>query len=1054
MRSRSLPVCFFLTTASQSHRLVSTALLICLICVIAPGSTPAQTETATLSGRVTDQHGALLTGVRIEVRNLETDLTTSAETDGQGLYLIVGLRPGRYRLSVNKAGFQGAVTKTLEVHVQDSLSLNFTLQVSPLNELVAVLAVTDPLQDTSAVGVVTNRQSIENLPLNGRSFQTLIELSPGTVITKADSESPGQFSINGQRPSANYITVDGVSANIGVSATISPGLYAGGSLPGLTALGGTNNLVSVDALQEFRIQTSGYAPEFGRMPGGQISLVTRAGTQDFHGTLFDYIRNDLLDANDWFANSRGLARPALRQNDFGGVLGGPLVKNRTFFFFSYEGLRLRQPQTSIVAVPSAAARASASSSIRPFLDAFPIPNGQTLPDGFAEFSGSYSDPSSMDATSLRLDHTASDTLFAFGRFNYSPSEARLRRSALNSVTFSQFKTLTLTGGVTWAVTPHISNEFRANWSRSDGASFTDIDDFGGAVAPPDSLLFPSFASRRDSFYTLILRGGNNSSLTVGENAHNVQRQHNLVNNISVTKGSHQLKFGFDYRRLTPTFSPRKYDQEVTVEGITGALSGQAAEVFIQTQYTAPTSIFNNVSAFAQDTWRISPRLSLTYGLRWEHNPPPTERDGNDPFTVVGLDNPATMTLAPSGTRLWKVTYGDFAPRLGVVHQLSEKGGWRTVLRGGVGLFYDLGSGLAANAAGFGIFPYSRVKFLFNAPYPLAPASAEPPAFSLNPPYGFLFVYEPDLKLPRTYQWNFALEQSLGAKNTVTATYVGAAGRRLLRQELLVQPNPDFDFVFVTRNSAKSDYHALQLQFQRSLSHGLQVFSSYTWSHSLDTISNETSFFNVPSPLIDLNRERGPSDFDVRHAFTATAIYNLPAPPLGPAARLVLRDWSLDTVVRLRTALPVDVVTGTNFLFGFFAVRPNLISGTPVYVDDSLVAGGRRINRAAFVSPLPDQQGNLGRNALRGFGLSQIDLALRRQFALTKRVGVQLRAEAFNLFNHPNFANPVNDLNNVAFGQATQLLGRSLGSGSFGGGFNPLYQVGGPRSLQLVLRLQF
>jgi hypothetical protein len=245
-----------------------------------------------------------------------------------------------------------------------------------------------------------DRQLAENLPLNGRSFQTLIDLTPGVVVAATNSSDNGQFNVNGQRAAANYWMVDGVSANIGVGVSVvqAGGNGLGGTLGSFSAMGGTNSLVSVDAMQEFRIQTSTYAPEFGRTPGGQISIVTRSGANQFHGTAFDYVRNDLFDANNWFANSVGLSKPRERQNDFGGTFSGPILKDRTFFFFSYEGLRLRLPQTGLTTVPDSNARQTALAAMRPYLNAFPQPNGtDDATSDTAQFNSSYSDPATPTA---------------------------------------------------------------------------------------------------------------------------------------------------------------------------------------------------------------------------------------------------------------------------------------------------------------------------------------------------------------------------------------------------------------------------------------------------------------------------------------------------------------------------------------------------------------------------------------------------------------------------------------------------------------------------------
>ena len=299
-----------------------------------------------------------------------------------------------------------------------------------------------------------DRTFVDNLPLNGESFQTLIMLTPGVVLTTTAFDDQGQFSVNGQRADANYFTVDGVSANFGVTGTAQLLQTASGLLPALSALGGTNSLVSVDAMQEFRIQTSSFAPEFGRTPGGQVSILTRSGTNGFHGTLFEYFRNSVLDANDWFANYNHLPEPEERQNDFGSAVGGPVIKDKTFFFFSYEGLRLRQPLTQKTVVPDSSSRQQAPAAIRPYLNAFPVANGPELGTGLAEFNVSYSNPSSLDAYSIRIDQVINSKLGLFGRYSYSPSSIDQRGPyfgtprVLSDTELTSFSIQTLTVGLT------------------------------------------------------------------------------------------------------------------------------------------------------------------------------------------------------------------------------------------------------------------------------------------------------------------------------------------------------------------------------------------------------------------------------------------------------------------------------------------------------------------------------------------------------------------------------------------------------------------------------
>jgi hypothetical protein len=351
-----------------------------------------QSENATLSGTITDPSGAVVQGAQVKLTNVNTGITATVSSNESGLYVFANIHPGQYRMVVEKAGFRQVVLTDITLHVQDVLSRNFNLQLGVVGESVTVSATSEVMNTVSAaVSTVVDRQFAENLPMNGRSFQTLINLTPGVVLVPSNYADAGQFTVNGQRAVSNYWMVDGVSANIGVSSGFVPGNGIGGVLGSFNAQGGTSGLVSVDALQEFRIQTSTYAPEFGRTPGGQISILTRSGTNAFHGTAFDYFRNDKLDANDWFSDSVGLPKSEERQNDFGGTFSGPIVKDRTFFFFSYEGLRLRLPQTLLSTVPSLSARADALPAIQPYLNAFPLPQpGASDVGGISPFNAAFS----------------------------------------------------------------------------------------------------------------------------------------------------------------------------------------------------------------------------------------------------------------------------------------------------------------------------------------------------------------------------------------------------------------------------------------------------------------------------------------------------------------------------------------------------------------------------------------------------------------------------------------------------------------------------------------
>jgi hypothetical protein len=1049
----------------------------------------AQSPNGTINGLVLDPSGRVIAGADILIANDATGVQYEGKTNTEGVYVFTNIPPGPYRLQVSKIGFKTLIKPDIVLNVQDALAISFTLPIGPVSETVTVQggAAMIDTQD-AAVSTVVDRQFAENLPMNGRSFQTLIYLTPGVVVTPTTDTEGGQFSVNGQRASSNYWMVDGVSANIGVGSGISPGNGLGGTLGSFSALGGTNSLVSVDAMQEFRIQTSTFAPEFGRTPGAQISIVTRSGASQFHGTAFDYLRNSVLDANNWFADSAGLAKPAERQNDFGGTFSGPISKDKTFFFFSYEGLRLRLPETTLSNVPDLAARQDAVPTLQPYLNAFPLPNGaDNAATGVAQFNASYSNPATLDAYSLRIDHKLSNRWSLFGRYNYSPSQFVDRGTvggggSLNDLQPSQITTQTATVGATWIASSVLTNDLRFNYSRTNANSYNYLDSFGGA-SPLATLPFPSgYSSANGAFNFVVSSLGVGQQLIVGTSAKTLQRQINVVDGVSWQLGAHSLKFGVDVRRLSPLFDPFEYEQAAVFLTVSSAETGNPFIGEVASRLNAAL-LFHNLGAYAQDTWRMRPRLTLTYGLRWDVDFAPSSGNGLSIPAVVGYNpaNLAGLAIAPVGTPPFKTTYRNIAPRLGVAYQLSQSQSWQTVLRGGFGTFYDLVSAETGNAFASTFPPFANSENFFGATFPFSPAQIAPVPIPAAATVFEFEAFNPNLKLPYTLEWNVALEQSLGRNQTLSASYIGSVGRRLLQTNEISSPpaNPNIEFGEFIDNTSTSNYNALQIQFQRRLSSGLQVLASYTWAHSIDDASD--SF--VGSAYTETNNEnRGNSDFDIRNAFSTGLTYDIPGHASGELANAILRGWSVQSLILARSAPPVDISDSDFFELDGGAlgdIRPDVVAGQPFYLYGSqctsafqalgeLAAGqtcpgGKGLNPAAFTNPPvdpntgnPTRQGTLGRNVLRSFGATQWDFSVHRDFAIREPLKLQFRAEMFNLLNHPNFGPPYNQFGGEGFGLSSQTLAQSLsGSGTAGsGGFNPLYQIGGPRSIQLALKLQF
>jgi hypothetical protein len=992
---------------------------------------------------VTDPTGAPIAGAEILVVNDLTRVQYPGRTNDEGLYLISNLPPGPYRIQVAKSGFKTIIKPDVTLNVQDALALNFALPLGSISEIVTIQGGAPLIGTESAtVGTVIDRQFVANLPLNGRSFNTLLQLTPGTVIAPSSATSPGQFSISGQRTSTNDFTVDGASANFGVAPSAVLGATGTGSAQAFSAIGGTSSLVSVEALQEFRVDTSSFAPEFGHLPGGHVMLTTRSGANDWHGGIYEYFRNDVLDANDWFANQAGKDRAPERHNDFGGFLGGPIKKEKTFFFVSYEGARLRLPETSIQIVPSLAARAAAPAGVASVLNAYPQPNGPISADGLtAQFTGVASNSATLNAGSVRIDHHFNDRFALFGRYNEAPSNFISLNQSENDPQTIQVDTRTLTLGFDMSLNPRVSNSLRGNYSTQKAASFYQLTSAAGSTPYDPTVVLGSLSP---SAANLEFGTFDTSFLIVGPVSTNRNTQFEVGDDLSVSEGKHQLKFGVDHRAYYLDTTPPLNSIEYLGFSIASLNTTSAADIFAATT-SAPSKLFSHsLSLYAQDTWKVAPRLTLTYGLRWEFAPAPSARGNTILAAWQNVNDPATIALAPKGTPLWGSTYGDFAPRLGVAWVLNNKRD--LVLRVGGGIFYDLGVGASASLPSS--FPNAALSILFGVPIPVGNINPLIPAISENPPYqGIVNAFSPSLQLPRSYQWNLALEKSFRDTDAITVTYVGQAGRDLLRTEGLGAPNANFTGTFyLANNSATSDYNALQVQYRRRLVNHVQALLNYTFSHSLDDASNDTVDF-VSSTVISAGNDRASSDFDVRHSFSGAVTVELPSPSQEKLARAIFGGWSLDSVVVARSGFPFNGRINTAVEGSL--PRADRDPSQPVWIYSASAPGGKSLNPAAFSVPAAGVQGSEGRNDIEGFGLTQVDLSLARRFPITERINLLFRTDAFNLLNHPNFTNPLALIgSSPIFLSSQSMLNQGLG------GLNPLFQEGGPRSLQLSLKLTF
>jgi len=1053
----------------------------------------AQTDAAQLSGTITDSTGAVLPHAEILIVNQDTGIYRAVQSDQEGQYTAPALQPGHYRVTVKVDGFKTLVTQQVTLNVAQKANVSFKLEVGSKDETVTVDGTGADLNTTDAtVSTVIDRQFVENIPLNGRTLQSLITDAPGVVTTSTPvAGEQGQFSSVGQRAGSNYFSIDGVSANFGIEVAQYLAEGGNGGLPALSALGTTASLVSLDELQEFRLESSTYTPEFGRGSGAQIVLLTRSGTSQLHGSVFNYFRNDALDATDWFASNTGQPKPRERQNDFGGTFGGPIFKDKTFFFFSYEGLRVTQPIFQISDVPSVAARANAPGIFHTLLDAYPLPNGPSTGQDISQLAVSAPNHGVLDAASLRIDQAVGPKVVLFGRVNYSPSNLTEAFAGFpsNNPFDTEVGVTTGTIGVNAVLTPTMTNEARVNYSRATGSQRQIITTFGGAVVPSLSEFSSPWQNPVTSNTPIFLLDGRNEGpLAFGLYGNNLNRQWNITDTFSMTQGNHSMKFGFDFRRLTPIQRLPSTFNEYLWFATSSAAQGNAPDITAVLQDDSNIQqLFRNFSAFVQDTWKISSRLNLTYGVRWDYNPPPTETNGNEnaPYPLSETTDLSTATLLPRGNPLWHAEWKNFAPRVGLAYQLGANKTNPLIFRAGFGQFYDLGTDTAAflnNGEGWfpwgigttlcfqGVGPDCSSSFPYMGPKPAfvySEASVDP-----------MRAFDTHLKLPYSLEWSAALEKQLSSSQTFKITYVGSIGRNLLRDDVTANPNPAtqqlFTSLYLTKNSGYSNYNGLHLQFQRRLSHGLQALLSYAWSHSLDVNSSNVTYESpaLPTTLYNVRQDYGNSDNDIRHLFSAALTYDVPEVPVNNwAVKAVTRRWSLSSNSAFRTGSPFNVlytpeVPGAfETTQGSFLFRPDVVPGQSIWHSDSSVPGGKALNLAAFGIPTVLRQGTERRNSISGFPLTELDLAARREFSVTERLKVRFRAEGYNIINHPNFASPISNLGTCTFdgscilpfgwGTSQQMLNQGLGSGNFHGTpLNGLYQVGGPRSLQLSLTIQF
>jgi hypothetical protein len=991
----------------------------------------AQAPTGSLAGLVHDGSAAPMAGAAIHVVGLETGLTRSATSDARGLFAVIDLPPGRYRVAVTRAGFRSATRDDVMVEMGVRTSVRFTLSLASIDETVAVTGTFTELdrQATGTGGVVTRTQ-IEELPLNGRNYLQLGSLQPGVVVSRASGRefSGGfgstQLAIAGARPEQTGYLLDGT--NIADIADKAPSGMAGA-------------LLGVEAIQEFSVQTHGYRAEFGRAAGGIISAVTRSGTNQFHGSAFEFRRDSALDARGYFDPDDP---PEFLRNQFGGSLGGPLRRNRLFFFGSYEGLRARNVVTRAARLPDANAHrgllpdgrgglrsVTVHPAVRPYLDLlFPVPEGQSFGDGSAEQRHTHRDPIDQDYVIGRIDWqiTGADRFSA--RVSDDSSSAAISQehplfrnetTADTRYATTQYQRLLGSAGV---------NELRVAVNET-----WRTDDVRSTVGIPASLYFtedPRFGAINIIGLTLA---GSTATIPASYD----QRLTQVSNTLSWQRGAHLLKAGADwqhydfsgysYSRYGGEFRFRNLEEFLTLrrsgsaqaDRFTGNLPGTDTRRAMSQHYLA---------FFLQDDWRARPALSLSLGLRYDFVTTPVERDDR----VAGLRRLEDLESGPRGVTPGAPLFDNpslrsLAPRLGVNWAPGVDG--RTTVRAGYGLFYQPLTVSYYRGTVFRIFPYFAGVDI-RQPAAFGPGIREVLAAGTDAQRRSEFIAY-DARQPFLQHWHARVDRDLGGGVTAEMGYLGSRGHNLPfygdpnavpserlpdgRKRVIAGADlryPSWGRIRTRINVARSRAHALVAGLRRRSARGLSVQAAYTLADSTDTWSGgqmgTSDFDNGAGSATDWwdpEAELGPSNFDVRHSLVVNGTYELPwGRDLDGIAGVFGRGWSLAGVLQLASGLPF-----TPFI-GFDRALDGQSDADVVQKPDQV--GPVRYPRtpeawfdvSAFALPPEGYYGTARRNSLRGPGLKVADVAATKTFAVGA-VRAQLRLEAFNVFNWVNFGLP-------------------------------------------------
>ncbi|MEP6719399.1 MAG: TonB-dependent receptor [bacterium] len=1097
------------TSISTTHlfpyrKAFSFAFAFTLLLTLAAAAT-AQTFRGTILGTVTDPNGAVVPAATVTAKNIGTAIERTTISDEDGNYSLAELQTGTYEVKVEKSGFQSSTVTNVLVEVSAERRVDVRLAVAGADTVVIVAASTQVETTNNTLGGTISTKEVADLPVNGRDFTKFLVMVPGaTGDPSGATDSPGSFGLfssNGNRGRANNFLLDGTDMNDGYR-----------NLPAINEAGvfGTPaTILPIEAVAEVAV-LSNFEAEYGRNSGAIVNIVTKSGTNDFHGALFEFFRNNALDARNFF-NPKPDPQTALRNNQFGGALGGPIVRNRTFFYAAYEGQRERVGLNSTARVPDPREIAALGGATNPVIarllarNPWPAPN-RPLPlfdnTGAPNVFVTTRALNDIDSFIGKIDHSFNKNNQLTGRYFYGTSNQSFPLAILAGNVLPGFNTVTptkvhlLSLSYLKIISPTAVNEVRFGYNRFKEGFFPEDQAFD-----PSSIGLNTGITNSQDFGLPLIRihddlGIANIGATLSVPRARTDINYQLIDNLSLKRARHDLKIGYEFRRTTVSqFFDAGYRGRLDFDSLGDFLAGNLGGGRSARGNSNRNTFQNSHAGYLQDTFRRNARLTLNLGLRWDYFGVIGEK--NNLLSNFDRTNGLVLVGSPGLPRLYKRDFNNFSPRLGLAWDLGGKG--KTVVRAGWGLFYD------AFSQDFfaGQLPFNT----FNPGPAFNPVGSAPVLFSFSTVgtiqngvaifSGFgdsdVFAVDRNLATPYVQNFNLNLQHELFKNGVLEVGYVGSHGTKLFRYRDINQPvNPSvssarpfdngpfapsggtFFYVNHLETTANSNYNSLQTSFTLRNRRGWSAGINYTWSHSIDNASDGQDYVanaTQPDNSYRADLERGNSNFDSRHRFVATASYNIPN--FAPAHPRLGQGWQLNTVVTLRSGNPFHLTLFDDYNnTGEFFPRPDIV-GNP-YAGTH--APDRFINLSAFAVPctldptgdgsaascLPGTWhfGSLGRNALRGPGYRNIDFSIFKDTPITEGVKIQLRAEIFNIFNHPNFSNPLLPSFAADFTSSIDpVTGRGTGflpitvTPDVGIG-NPFLGGGGPRNIQLAVRLVF